>query len=83
MLLYEGTGPKEDIVKLVFTEDENEITAAGLANLNTYVKEMSGKFITGMEDIETGWDDFQNQLKAMNIEGVLECAQASYDRMAA
>jgi len=82
-LLYEGTGPEENIVILNYTEAENEITSEGLANLNTYVNEMASKFITGTEDIETGWDAFQNQLKTMNVEEVLECAQAAYDRMLA
>lgn len=80
-LLYEGTGPEEDIVKLIYTEEENEIATEALTNLSTYVYQMSSRFITGIEDIDAGWEGFQKQLKAMNTEGILECAQAAYDRM--
>jgi len=81
---YLGTGPEENIVKLIYTEDENEITTEGLANLEAYVDEMTAKFITGIETLDdAGWEKFQNQLEVMNAAGVLECAQAAYDRMMA
>jgi len=80
---YRGNEPDEYIVKLIYTEDENEITTEGLKNLNTYVNEMISKYVTGIEDIDGDWDNFQNQLELMNIDEILECAQAAYDRIQA
>ena len=81
--IYEGTGPEEDIVKLIYTPEEDEIVADGLSSLTDYVEQMSAKFILGKEDIDEGWEAFQSQIKSMNAEGVLECAQTAYDRMQA
>ena len=58
-------------------------TMEGLKNLNTYVNEMISKYVTGIEDIDGDWDNFQNQLELMNIDEILECAQAAYDRIQA
>ena len=82
-VLYEEHGPKEDITKLIYTVEEDEIVADGLSALTSYVEEMAAKFITGTKDIDADWDEFQSQIKSMNPDGVLECAQAAYDRMQA
>ena len=82
-ILYEGTGPKEDITKLIYTTEEDEIVSDGFSALTSYVEEMIAKFITGAKDLDNDWDEFQSQIESMNAKGVLECAQAAYDRMQA
>ncbi|MBQ3593231.1 MAG: hypothetical protein II982_02585 [Clostridia bacterium] len=80
-MLYNDTNPEEDIVKLIYTEEENEIISAGLANCKTYADQAAAQFVTGTLDLDKDWDAYIKQLDAMNVAGVLECAQAAYDRM--
>ncbi|MBR3870143.1 MAG: hypothetical protein IKJ17_01410 [Clostridia bacterium] len=80
-LLYEGSNPEEEIVKLIYTEEEDEIVTEAIANIKTYAEQMTAKFIIGELDIDKEWDAYIKQLDAMNVAGVLECAQAAYDRM--
>ena len=41
---------------------------------------MEGKFITGVVDIETGWDEYCETLEKMGVQEVIEVYQAAYDR---
>lgn len=65
---------------LTFTEDEQYTLDNRLTDIKTYYKEMEGKFITGVADIETEWDSYCQTLDQMGINEVLEVYQASYDR---
>lgn len=65
---------------LKFTEDEQYVLDNHLADIQTYYKEMEGKFITGVVDIETGWDEYCNTLEQMGVQDVIEVYQAAYDR---
>ncbi|HJA92473.1 MAG TPA: extracellular solute-binding protein [Candidatus Eisenbergiella merdipullorum] len=65
---------------LTFTEDEQYTLDNRLTDIKTYYKEMEGKFITGVADIETEWDTYCKTLEQMGINEVLEVYQASYDR---
>ena len=65
---------------LTFTEDEQYTLDNRLTDIKTYYKEMEGKFITGVADIETEWDTYCETLEQMGINEVLEVYQASYDR---
>jgi putative aldouronate transport system substrate-binding protein len=48
-------------------------------NINTYVEESIAKFITGQLNIETDWDRFQSQLKALGIDQYLKIQQDTYN----
>lgn len=65
---------------LKFTEDEQYVLDNHLTDIQTYYKEMEGKFITGVVDIETGWDEYCNTLEQMGVQDVIEVYQAAYDR---
>ena len=68
-------------VKLLsFTDDEQYILDNKLSDIQKYYKEMEGKFITGITDIETGWDEYCATLEKMGIQDVIEVYQAAYDR---
>ncbi len=68
-------------VKLLsFTEDEQYVLDNRLADIQKYYKEMEGKFITGITDIETGWDEYCATLEKMGVQDVIEVYQAAYDR---
>jgi len=63
-----------------FTEDEQYVLDNKLADVNGYYEEMAGKFVTGVVDIETGWDEYCANLEKMGINDIIEVYQASYDR---
>jgi len=65
---------------LKFTDDETYVIGNKLTDIDTYCKEMEVKFITGLVDIETGWDTYIDNLNKMGLSEVLEVYQAAYDR---
>lgn len=66
---------------LKFTEDEQRVLDNRLADIQSYYKEMEGKFITGVEDIESGWDTYCDTLEQMGVQEVIDVYQAAYDRV--
>ncbi len=52
-----------------------------MTDVGTYVEEMRAKFVTGTEDIETGWEEYVNTLKRMGIERYLEIRRSQYERI--
>lgn len=48
-------------------------------DIQTYATEMILKFITGQEDIETGWDAYLEHMNTLNIDRVTEIMQETYD----
>ena len=65
---------------LKFTEEEQRVLDNKLSDITTYYKEMEGKFITGVTDIESGWEEYCSTLEKMGIQDVIDVYQASYDR---
>lgn len=65
---------------LRFTEDEQYVIQQKWSEIETYVYEMQAKFISGIVDIETGWDDYVKTLDKMGLQDVLKVFQAAYDR---
>jgi len=61
------------------TEQENSVLFSIMQNVNTYVDEMSIKFILGIEPIEA-FDQYVKQLKTLNIEKAIEIHQTALDR---
>ena len=65
---------------LKFTTEEQDVITAKYTDIKSHVDEMKAKFITGLVDIETGWDEYCATIEKMGIKEVLEQYQASYDR---
>lgn len=65
---------------LPFTSDEQSVIDAKLTDIHKYACEMRGKFITGVADIKTGWDEYITTINKMGIDDVLKVYQAAYDR---
>lgn len=69
------SGLKNKVLSQADQDDYNDLWA----DLEKYISEMHAKFITGQEDLETGWDTYLNQLNRMGLEEVLEIYQRVYD----
>lgn len=61
------------------TEEENEVYAAYMSDILTFVQEKCLRYILGAESLDT-FDDMVKQVKAMNIDKVIEVYQKALDR---
>lgn len=59
--------------------EENEEYSTIMADIETYVEQMTLKFIMGVEPIDK-FDEYVEQVKKMNIDGAIELRQAALDR---
>ncbi len=65
---------------LKFTTEEQDVITNKYTDIWNHMNEMKSKFITGVVDIETGWDDYCKAFEQMGINDVLDVYQAAYDR---
>ena len=72
--------PDEYIYKIIYSVEEQENWANTRAAIASYVKECMAMFATGQMDIDTQWDEFQDNIKALGSEELLAMDQAAYDR---
>lgn len=66
--------------RISYTSEESTERAKIVAEVTTYMEENSVKFITGVLDIETGWDAYVQELKNLKTERAIEITQAALDR---
>lgn len=63
-----------------FRSDEQSLVASKYTDIESYVGEMCGKYIAGIEPIDATWDAYCATLEKMGINDVLAAYQAAYDR---
>ena len=74
---------KEALPGLVFTTEESEeLTFIKLA-ADSYVQSAEADFITGRKSIEDDWTAFQNKLKQLQVDKMLEIYREAYARSTA
>ncbi|MDQ6420278.1 extracellular solute-binding protein [Paenibacillus sp. LHD-117] len=61
------------------TNEEQTEASALLSDLDTYVKQMEAKFVTGQESL-SNWDKYVEQIKKMGGDRIAELYQSAYDR---
>lgn len=64
---------------LLLNTEESEVKGTYLTDVETYVKEMSLKFIMGQESLDK-FDEYQENLKNMHIEDLIAVYQSATDR---
>lgn len=72
-----------DIVRreyLKLTQEEQDTYNDCWTDINNYVTEMNGAFITGQKDIDTEWDNYIKTLYDMGLQDVIDVYQAALDR---
>lgn len=65
---------------LNFTSEETDIYDKYLTSLNAYQDERITAFITGKEDIQTGWDTYVDTCKQLGSDEIVKIYQAAYER---
>lgn len=63
----------------VLSEEDQDNYSDLWTDLEKYISQMHSKFITGQEDLETGWDNYLSKLEKMGLEEVLEIYENVYD----
>jgi putative aldouronate transport system substrate-binding protein len=66
---------------LLYTEDESAERTSLYTDISLYIESMHAQFITGVTDIDAGWDTFIDTLNSMQLPRLLEIEQAAYDRL--
>ena len=72
--------PEEYITKIIYSEEETDTVNEIQQNINTYIDDTVTRFIIGDLDIESGWDTYLEELKAIGVEELLDTVQKAYDR---
>ncbi|WP_066186882.1 extracellular solute-binding protein [Gracilibacillus timonensis] len=67
--------------EVYLTKDEQDEINTIEVDLESYVRQMEAKFITGVEPI-SNWESYVGTIENMNIERYVEIYQAAYDRWA-
>lgn len=71
---------KYNLPSLNFTPEESAELTSILNNVQTYVDEMTAKFIMGLVDVNQFDSTYLETLKSFNIERLLEIYQTAYER---
>ncbi len=66
--------------EVAVTQEESEDYAPIYNDVNTYASEMCLKFITGVEDIDAGWDAYLAELENFGLAEMLAVQQAALAR---
>jgi putative aldouronate transport system substrate-binding protein len=67
---------------IALSVDDQKKAAPQLDDINSYIADMTRKFITGEEPL-TNFDNYMDQLQKMGIEDLIAAYQATYDRFLA
>ena len=72
--------PKETIRPIIFTKEELEEYNEVVQIMLSYANERRLAFVTGTEDIDSGWDKYISELKNIGLDRATQLAQTAYDR---
>ncbi len=61
-------------------EENREFASLYSSNIQTYAAEKITQFITGVNDINTEWDNYVSTIKELGVERCIEIKQAALDR---
>lgn len=65
---------------LVYTEEENDEYSVIFTDIDSYVCNYVAECITGIADIDASWESFQNTLKQMQVDRMVEIQRDVYAR---
>ncbi len=71
----------EYVRELIYDKEENERISESKILMSDFAYESLARFVIGDLNIETQWDWYVNELRAMGIEEYIEVSQTVYDRM--
>lgn len=66
--------------KVEFSIDESRTIVDIITNMNLYIDQATAEFITGIKDVEEGWDQYLEMLNKNGLQEYLKVQQTAYDR---
>ena len=72
--------PDESVISLPMTAEETVDANEIQGNLDSYITESIGAFLTGEWDIDSYWDTYLTELEKIGVNEALTLYQTSYDR---
>lgn len=79
-MLYADKHPEHVLPTLKYTEEETEKILDAIANIPGFIHQTMAEFITGVRDIEKGWDTYLAELESMGLSTWLSVSQDAYNR---
>ena len=76
-----GKAPKNLVGEMAFTQEEKEKIGNSRGEIGNYVWKCMTLMTTGQMNVETQWDEFQNNVKAMGLDTLIEVTQDAWDRV--
>lgn len=81
VLMYMENGVVKDKMPLVkYLEEENKTFVKVQPNLDSYIREMSQKWILGASNVDDDWDEYISRLEDLKALDLKAVQQAAYDR---
>lgn len=78
--LYDPYAAKEYLPALSLTSEESDELSIIFTDIDSYVKNMKAKWVSGESDVEADWDTYIETLKNMRVDRYVEIYQAAYER---
>lgn len=78
---YEPYKPDESMIvpPLYFNEEQALELAEIEASIESFVEESNARFISGDDDIDSGWDNYLKTLESLKLDRMIEIYQEAYD----
>ena len=73
-----GAGKLSPVISL--TEEENDEYSVLSTDIKAYVNNYIAECVTGITSVEETWDTFQNTLKEMGVDRMIEIYRGAYER---
>lgn len=77
---YEEFGVDQSVPPLFLDAASSSELAELKTTINNYVEESVAKFVTGVSDLDSDWDNYLDTLDAMGLDRYIEIVQEAYDR---
>ena len=78
--LYADKHPEHVLPTLRYTSEESEKILDAVANIPGFIHQSMAEFITGVRDIEKGWDTYLAELESMGLSTWISVSQDAYNR---
>ena len=79
--IYDGHYINEIMMPSYQLPEEHDLIASYEADIKSYAAEMFALWVTGEQDIESGWDQYLAELDRMGVKEYIAAYQAYYDRV--
>ena len=76
-----GVDPDDRVYEYLLTREETDEVTEITTAINSYASNARYNFITGGKNFDKDWDNYIRELKALNMDRLVEIYQTAYDRM--